>query len=141
MDLGKNPPRLRTLLNGTWQLQAANDETFPAAWEQSVPVPALVDSAAPKHDWQKFKFHWHNITFNAENNFELAFIVIEQAMFGTEVWLNGTRLGGDIACYTSQEYDARRALRNGGNELVVRVGLKENLPPHSAVGKDQERAE
>ncbi len=61
-------------------------------------------------------------------------------MFGTEVWLNGTRLGGDIACYTSQEYDAGPVLRfDGPNDLIVRVGLKETLPPESAVGKDQER--
>ena len=132
---------MRSSLNGTWQLQATNDETLPAAWQHSVPVPALVDCAAPKHNWQKFKFHWYKTTFNAENNHELAFIVIEQAMFGTEVWLNRTRLGGDIACYTSQEYDARRALKTGENELLVRVGTKEDLPPHSAVGKDQERAE
>src|SRR6267143_1843640 len=131
----------RSSLNGTWQLQATNDETFPAVWEHTVPVPALIDCAAPKHNWQKFKFHWHKTTFKSENDHELAFIVIEQAMFGTDVWLNGTHLGGDIACYTSQQYDARRALRNGENALVVRVGLKADLPPHSAVGKDQERAE
>jgi hypothetical protein len=61
-------------------------------------------------------------------------------MFGTEVWLNGIHLGGDIACYTSQEYDAGASLRpDGPNELIVRVGLKETLPPESAVGADQER--
>ncbi len=62
-------------------------------------------------------------------------------MFGTDVWLNGELLGGDIACYTSQEYDARSALKMGENELVVRVGQRENLPSHSAVGKDQERTD
>ncbi len=110
-------------------------------WNHSVPVPALVDIATPKHDWKSFKHHWYRTTFDILHPPQLAFIVIEQAMFGTEVWLNGKRLGCDIACYTSQEYDARSALQTGVNELIVRVGQRENLPPHSAVGKDQERTE
>ena len=62
-------------------------------------------------------------------------------MFGTDVWLNKEHLGGDISCYTSQEYDARDAVRPGTNELVVRVGQKADLPSHSAVGNDQERTD
>jgi hypothetical protein len=73
---------------------------------------------------------------------ELSFIVIEQAMFGTDVWLNDQYLGGEIACYTSQEYDIRSAVRVGtNNDLIVRVGQRENLPPHNAAGNDQERTE
>jgi hypothetical protein len=71
-----------------------------------------------------------------------AFLRIEQAMFGTGVWVNGTWVGGDIACYTSQEFDITAVIRWGSeNEVVVRVGSKSTLPPESAVGKDQERSE
>jgi len=74
-------------------------------------------------------------------NSDLAFLVIEQAMYGTEVWLNGSHLGGDIACYTSQEYDIRRALHHESvNSLLVRVGSRSSLPAESAVGRDQERS-
>lgn len=128
-------------LNGTWQLQPTNDEGVPSTWRHAVPVPAVVDSATPTYAWEDFKFHWHRRSFTLPEESELAFVVIEQAMFGTDVWLNGTYLGGDIACYTSQEYDARSALRVGENELTIRVGRREDLPPHSAVGKDQERTE
>src|SRR5712692_4224975 len=142
MDLKNRLPRTRISLNGTWQLQATNDETLPTTWDHTVPVPALVDIATPLYDWKQFRFHWYRTTFDAENKFELAFILIEQAMFGTDVWLNGIHLGGDIACYTSQEYDIRKAMKVGEtNELVVRVGQRENLPFNSAVGKDQERTE
>lgn len=133
--------RTKILLNGAWQLQPTNDETQPKGWNHSVPVPALVDSAEPRYDWKKFKFHWYQTIFNVADLSELAFIVIEQAMFGTDVWLNGKYLGGDIACYTSQEYDLRSTLKVGRNELVVRVGQREHLPSHSAVGKDQERTD
>ena len=62
-------------------------------------------------------------------------------MFGTCVWCNGRLVGGDIACYTSQEYDLSAYVRREtANELLVRVGLKETLPPESAVGRDQEKS-
>lgn len=155
-------PRTKLLLNSNWQLQPSNDESLPTNWSHTVPVPALVDIASPRYDWKTFKYHYYRTTFevgekktatgqesratNAETKLESCatncFIIIEQAMFGTDVWLNGKNLGGDIACYTSQEYDAREAIKLGEtNELIVRVGQRENLPPESAVGKDQERTE
>lgn len=141
MQKMKASPREITRLNGVWHFQPSNDATPPAVWAHQVPVPALVDSAEPRCDWKEFKYFWYRTTFEVARAAELAFVVIEQSMFGTEVWLNGVRLGGDIACYTSQEYDARGALRIGENELMVRVGRRENLPKHSAVGNDQERSE
>ena len=136
--------RMRAMasLNGTWQLQGTNDETLPADWDYTVPVPALVDAVVPPYDWKKFRFHWYRTRFRLRDASELVFLVIEQAMFGTEVWLNGKHLGGDIGCYTSQEYDASSAVNFGGESvLVVRVGTKDSLPPESAVGNDLERTE
>jgi hypothetical protein len=61
-------------------------------------------------------------------------------MFGTEVWINGSWVGGDIACYTSQRYDISGVIRFGAtNEILVRVGNRSTLPPDSPVGRDQER--
>ena len=132
--------RTKISLNGTWELEGTHDESLPSSWNHTVPVPALVDAAIPSYDWNKYCFHWHRTKFNVPNTSELTFILIEQAMFGTEVWLNGKHLGGDIACYTSQEYDASGAMRIGAeNELVARVGAKSALPRESAVGNDQER--
>lgn len=134
-------PRKKIILNGTWQFQPSNDEAMPATWAGSIPVPGLVDCARPRADGKAFRYFWYRTTFEVSGRSELAFVVIEQAMFGAEVWLNGIHLGGDIACYTSQEYDARRAMRVGRNELVVRVGRRQDLPKHSAAGNDQERSE
>src|SRR5258708_6072093 len=134
-------PREILSLNGAWKLQPGNDDTIPSKWEHSVPVPALVDTALPGYEWKKHKYHWYRTSFDVRDTSDNAFIVVEQAMFGTDVWLNGRHLGGDIACYTSQEYDARAAIRSGSNELIVRTGRREDLPPHSAAGRDQERSE
>lgn len=136
-------PRIVIPLNGQWEIEPGGGE-LPLRWEHSVPVPALVDVAEPKFDWAVHDYHWHRRSFiiQAGDKTDLAFLKIEQAMFGTEVWVNGVRAGSDIACYTSQEYDVSGLLKYGNeNELIVRVGAKHTLPAESAVGKDQERTE
>ncbi len=134
--------RRTLLLNGTWELEPSDGPAPPDRWSRRVQVPALVDCAVPPTSWRDARFHWYRTVFRPPSASALAFLVVEQAMFGTEVWLNGIHLGGDIACYTSQEYDVRQALRDGGpQELIIRVGHKQDLPAHSAVGADQERSD
>jgi hypothetical protein len=129
-------------LNGLWDIAPGTAEAPLGEWRSNIPVPSLVDCAFPSYDWQSFSYHWYRLVFRVDSAgpHATATIRIGQAMFGTSVWLNGIRLGEDIACYTSQEYDAAPHLRyDGPNVLTVRVGLKETLPPESAVGRDQER--
>ncbi|MBI3193567.1 MAG: hypothetical protein HYZ34_03745, partial [Ignavibacteriae bacterium] len=133
-------PRKRIPLNGLWQLQPGTKNEPPTKWLHSVPVPSVVDCAEPDYDWREHEYHWYRTTFRVEEKYDCAWLTIEQAMFGTEVRLNGNSLGGDIACYTSQEYPCADALRfDVENELLIRVGLKQTLPPESAVGNDHER--
>ncbi|MGA2623773.1 MAG: glycoside hydrolase family 2 TIM barrel-domain containing protein [Bacteroidota bacterium] len=130
-------------LNGSWGLHPGSAGEPPSLFEHAVPVPALVDAAQPGYDWREYDYHWYEKTFflDPQSRSESAFLKIEQAMFGTEVWLNGKHLGGDIACYTSQEYDCSDVIRyDRPNHLFVRIGMKHTLPPESAVGKDPERA-
>lgn len=136
--------RLTQSLNGTWEIAPGEAHPPAAGWERRVPVPALVDSASPPYRWQDHPYHWYRRTFSPSSPAacEQAFLRIEQAMYGTSVYINATRIGGDIACYTSQEYDVSSYLVYGKeNELLVRVGVRETLPPESAVGKDRERKE
>ncbi|MEW6509816.1 MAG: glycoside hydrolase family 2 TIM barrel-domain containing protein [Bacteroidota bacterium] len=109
-----------------------------------MPVPSLVDAASPDYSWRDHEYHWYRLKFTVDSSVEreTALLRLEQAMYGTAVYLNGTRIGSDIACYTSQEYDVRRQIRYAEeNELLVRVGQRKTLPPESAVGNDQERKE
>lgn len=137
-------PRNTFSLNGMWEIQPGGAEPPVAEWNHRVPVPGLVDLAAPSYDWRQNQYHWYRIRFRMDPaaEFPIVLLILEQAMFGTEVWMNGRHIGGDIGCYTSQEYEVTSAIRtNGENELLVRVGAKNTLPPESAVGKDQERTE
>jgi len=137
-------PRTTLSLNGGWQIAPGRKEAPPGHWGHEVVVPGLVDLAVPRYDWSESEYHWYRTTFTipAANRSALAFLRIDQAMFGTSVWLNGAYVGCDIACYTSQEYDITAAVKYGvENELLVRVGARNTLPAESAVGKDRERTE
>jgi hypothetical protein len=105
-------------------------------------VPGLVDLAIPAYSHETSDSHWYRHAFTLPQSVrrETALLVIEQAMFGTAVWMNGRFVGEDIACYTSQEYDVSRfLLLESENVLLIRVGARSTLPPESAVGRDQER--
>lgn len=136
------PARHALSLNGVWDIAPGEETTPPPSWTSRVPVPALVDSAVPAYRWQDHPYHWHRLVFvpAVPRTYERAILRLDQAMYGTIVTLNGQEVGRDIACYTSQEYDVSAVLVPGEkNELLVRIGTRETLPPESAAGKDQER--
>lgn len=126
-------------LNGEWQLQPG--EKKPTEWQHHIPVPALVDLAQPLlEDWQKFDYFWFRKEFQISNQtFNQLYLQLQQVQFGTQVWLNDHLLGGDIPCYTSQWFDLTPYAQNGNNLLLVRVGARHTLPPHSPVGNDFEK--
>ena len=129
-------------LNGAWEIEPGIRPAPPAGWRHAIQVPSLVDVATPSYDHRSHEYHWYRTTFTVPHAMrrEAALLLLEQAMFGTCVWLNGHFVGDDIACYTSQEYDVTPFLHYGTeNVLLIRVGARSTLPPESAVGSDQER--
>ena len=127
-------------LTGAWRL--GTGEQIPASFNYEVSVPGLVDLVTPFLSWQDEKYFWYKKTFtlSSQQKKPCAFIKIDQSQFGTEVYLNGQKLGSYIGCYTSHEYKADKAINyNGENTVLVRVGAKDTLSPDSAVGKDWER--
>jgi hypothetical protein len=140
--VGPVGPRRTYSLNGVWAI-APGEESGPSReWVSEVPVPGLVDCATPPYPWKESAYHWYRRTVRPGSALEgrVAILRIDQAMFGTLVKVNGTIAGSDIACYTSQEYDVTALLHaDRENEILVRVGRRDTLPPESAVGNDQER--
>lgn len=129
-------------LNGQWQCEPGVRDEAPGEWHHKVPVPGLVDLCEPALAWADHEYFWYRKVFRvgADQRRALAFVRIEQSQFGTEVRLNGQRLGVYNGCYTSHEYDATRAIRYGeDNVLLVKVGRKNTLPPGNAAGSDNEK--
>lgn len=128
-------------LNGWWQLQPG--EQYPASWDHQIEVPSLVDTATPQIQWENFNYFWYRKTVTLPEIEEGNHIILqlEQVKYGTAVYVNGQYCGGDIPCYTSQEFDITEyASLNVPNTIDIRIGRKHTLPKHSAVGNDYEKA-
>jgi hypothetical protein len=127
-------------LNGQWDLEPGSEK--PVQWSGKVPVPALVDMTSPRIDWEKYQYFWYKKEFKLPKGagFKKVYLQLEQVQFGTKIWLNDTLIGGDIPCYTSQEFDLTNSIiKDRRNELIIRVGSKCTLPEESAVGNDFEK--
>jgi beta-galactosidase len=132
------PLRKVVSLDGTWQIAEGSLTDVPAKFDRNVPVPGLVTMAEPAfvdpapnlvertHIPQKDPrrdAYWYRRTFTMAGPIPtVATLKIGKAMFGTRVLLNGKLLGDHPPCFTPGYFDAKPALREGENELVVRVG-------------------
>ena len=124
-------------LDGTWQIAEGR---WPSARRVSTtrsPVPGLIDMAEPavRRGGRKSKRReafWYRRTFRVDGPLPaVAVLKVHKAMFGTRVVLNGTRLGDHLPCFTPGLFDARKALRTGENEVVVRVGAFRDAVPQA----------
>lgn len=147
-------------LNGTWEIADSIDNAAPVRFDRQVPVPGLAKLAQPAFPglrvaeigWLPLKvrqrarpdprrnYFWYRRRFHADRRAPLALLRFAKAQFGLEVWLNGTSLGEDYACFSTATFDATTALRVGENELLVRVGAHPLvLPPDVPCGSDHEK--
>jgi hypothetical protein len=138
-------------LNGIWEVEEGYSSAIPEVFTHTVPVPGFVDMATPEFVLPgevktiaglgmlspkgfmallKFKDRnreafWYRKEFFVEGVLpEVAILKIGKAKYGSEVWLNGTRLGENSRHFLSGSYDVSGILKGRGakNELVVRVG-------------------
>jgi beta-galactosidase len=90
---------------------------------------------------QSRNYFWYRTTFRTPNEPQaVALLTINKAQFGTAVWLNGTPIGEHTGCFTAGHFDLAKALRQGVNELVIRVGAHPAAMPATApAGTDFEK--
>ena len=133
-------------LDGTWQVAEGGMETAPQAFDHMAPVPGLLDLARPAFPEVGLKSSrreafWYRTTFRVAGPLgPVAQIKVHKAMFGTRVFLNGKLLGDHQPCFTPAYFDARPALQQGENELVIRVGaFRDAVPKPVPSGWDYEK--
>lgn len=139
-------PRQSLSLEGTWQIEQGGLEAPPAKFTRTVPVPGLVDMATPaftevgKLSQQRTAF-WYRRTFRVDQPIpEIALLKLHKTRYGTTVWLNGKLLGEHLPCFTPVEFDARAHLRQGENEVLIRLGAnRESVPAGQPSGWDFEK--
>lgn len=96
-----------------------------------LPKSALVSNAGVSR--QQRNWFWYRRKFETPAPRSVAILRINKAQFGAVVWLNGTKIGDHLPCFTAAVFDVSRALRQGDNELIVRVGAHPGVLPPTAL--------
>jgi len=143
-------------LDGPWQVAEGAMDGAPADFNRIVPVPGLVTLAQPafldpgvegaggkgnpRKDPRRDAF-WYRRTFRIDGSVPaVATLKVGKAMFGTRVILNGRNVGDHMPSFTPGYFDVRGALKEGQNELLVRVGAdRDALPAGLPDGFDFEK--
>ena len=91
---------------------------------------------------QKRNFLWYRKTFRLPARKEVALLKVNKAQFGTQVWLNGKKLGEHLGCFSAGYFNLTESLDwEGENTLLVRVGAHPAvLPKGSPAGTDFEKS-
>ncbi len=114
-----------TNLNGLWNYAIApKDAAKPAAWDGQILVPFAPESALSGVGklLQPDQSLWYQRTFTAKKNpGKRTLIHFEAVDYETTVWLNGKELGKHTGAHTPFCFDLTEALKEGDNELLVRV--------------------
>ena len=87
------------------------------------------------------KYFWYRTSFAAPAARVNATLKVSKAQFGSEVWVNGIRVGGQDTGFISATYDIRNAIRwSGSNEVLIRIGAHPGvLPPGNTAIFDFEK--
>jgi beta-galactosidase len=102
------------------------------------PASALVSHAGVSH--QERNWFWYRRRFDVAALRSVATLRIDKAQFGATVWVNGQKVGEHLPCFTAAIFDISGKLRQGSNEIVVRVGAHPGvLPATVSAGTDFEK--
>ncbi|MEI6646797.1 MAG: discoidin domain-containing protein [bacterium] len=117
-------------LDGIWQIAEGSLSTIPTTFDHDVPIPGLVDMATPAFeevgviDKKLREAFWYRRTFQVDEPIPaVAQLKVHKAMFGSKVILNGIDLGEHPASFTPSYVDVKPMLRQGKNEILIRVGV------------------
>jgi len=102
-------------LSGAWQYQNVAQIAYPppAAWLPTT-VPGYLSTTNYEHAWFRKTFDLPAVP--AGNRVRLRFGGVK---FASQVWVNGTPVGGYLNGYEPFEFDVTAAARSGANELLV----------------------
>jgi len=102
------------------------------------PASALVSTAGVSR--QRRNWFWYRRRFDVAALRGVATLRINKAQFGAAVWVNGQKVGEHLPCFTAAVFDISGNLRQGSNEIVVRVGAHPGvLPSTVSAGTDFEK--
>lgn len=132
-------------LDGEWQVAKTNGE-LPDVYPSITSVPGLIDMASPSLDTigslYKDGWYWHKRKFSLENtDYDKIELKIFKARYYTKVYVNGRFAGENYYCFTPSYFDLKPLLLapDKENEIIIGVGVKDNLPDTIPNGSDSEK--
>lgn len=120
-------------LNGYWQFKAdstniglsENWQANPTAFDKKILVPFSWASPMSEIKMPKVNVGWYSRTFKIDNpekwNEKETYLVFCASDFNTTVWINGTEIGSHSGGYVPFDFNISEVLKDGENQLVVRV--------------------
>jgi hypothetical protein len=103
--------------------------TMAEAWEDHV-RPSAGRVAGLGRTIQARNYFWYERTFRTPAQRQRALLVVNKAQFGTAVWLNGTKVGEHLGCFTAGHFDLTGAINwKGENRLLIRIGAHPGAVP------------
>lgn len=133
-------------LNGIWEASLGSFGEIPQSFDHKIPVPGLIDLAEPAFS-EPYAFGkrtpladipedrralWYRTHFKTPPGDATVYrLKVGKAMYGTEVWLNGERIGFNPYIFTPGYFDLSKSMRSSGeeNQLTIRVGTHYMLLP------------
>ncbi len=122
-------PQLRrdqwTNLNGHWDYAVTpiTQQTMPAKWAGKILVPFCIESklGGVQRLLDAQEALWYHRRFTASKSDRKLLLNLEAVDYRCEVFVNGTSVGQHTGGNTPFSFDLTKAVREGENELVVRV--------------------
>lgn len=135
-------------LNGNWQVTETTDQNqLPTNFDHTVPVPSLIDMATPlfkevKKGADSSRYFWYKKTFTLKQAIpQNVMLQIKKAAYSKKLFINGKEVFIHQNIFTSYESDIRKFLKPRGqeNEIVLRLGTKDNFTKTMVSGNDFEK--
>ncbi len=113
-------------LNGNWSyaVSGADDKTVPSQWDGEILVPFCLESklGGVQRHLQNDEALWYRRTFQVSlDKAQRTLLNFEAVDYRCEIMINGHVVGTHQGGNTPFSFDITEALREGENELVVRV--------------------
>lgn len=112
-------------LNGLWDYAIVDKSSaLPTAWQGKILVPFSLESvlSGVKGKLGQEEALWYRLFFSHTKSSGMRILLHFEAVdYETTVWVNGAEVGSHIGGHVPFSFDITQAVRNGDNELLVRV--------------------
>lgn len=135
-------------LNGEWEIaETSRLDSLPLVFAHKIQVPSLIDMATPKfkklnygNDTHRYFWYRKLVTLD-HSNIDRVELELNKVKYGAQIYVNNTIVGRHNIAFSSGRFNIKKFLKSGNeaNEILIRIGTKENFPDTLICGDDFEK--